>query len=470
MKILFLFLLSLNSLAKDYVFPQNFEFGVSNAAVQVEENSFEIWNKMARKGEIKAYDNAYFPHDKLRFWSEPEIEIRYAKELGVQVFRMGVDWQRIVPVKGRVNEEALRRYLEICQLIKDAGMKVMLTLFHHSEPVWLMDQNGWVSKESLDDFKFFSEKTFDKLNPVVDYWLTFNESNVYLMFTRIVGNWPSPQSSPLAALNLPFYKGDYFVGLENMAKAHNTFFNYAKKMKADVNIGIAHNTANYKSGGFLGDFVANWSWENFNYYFPDLVKDHLDFMGFNYYGSEYVSLFGLHFDDEALYNDAGRAIDPEGLGLMLERFYDRYKKSIFITENGTADEMDFFRPAYLTQHLKVIHQKIKKGIPILGYIQWSLTDNFEWADGYCPKFGLVAVDRKNNLKRLPRDSYYLYQSIIKNHALSENVLNDSWNIYKSSVGKIRNQCRAENAKDGLDHARKLKLKFVDFRGKDEAKN
>lgn len=467
----FLFIFSINTFSKVYTFPDDFEFGVSNAAVQVEDKTDDIWLDWVKKGKVRAYQEELKPDQRLEFWTKPEIEIELAKKLGVKIFRLSIDWQRLVPKKpgnwtGGIQErQALERYFEICKMIQDAGMKVMLSLYHHSETKWSLEMGGWGNPQLINYFGSFANAAFDKLDPVVDYWITFNEPNVYLMFTQIVGNWPPGNQNPMALLNLPFYKGIYFKGLDHMAAAHNNFYRYVKKRNKNAKVSIAHNTANYVNGGFMGDWVASWSWENFNYYFPDLVKDHLDFMGFNYYGSEYVSLYGLHFSDKTEYNDAGRAIDPNGLYFMLKQFYMRYKLPIMITENGTADEDDQIRPLYLVEHLKAISQAIIDGVPVLGYVQWSLTDNFEWSDGYCPKFGLVSVDRKSNFKREPRFSYKLYNKIISQRKIDKFLSDVTFQRYQAATKRLRKMCRAENAKDALDKPRMIPLRFVDWRFK-----
>lgn len=447
------------AMSSELTFPKKFEFGVASAAVHVEDQIDTIWTDFGKAGKVAAYNNINKPEDKLQFWTKPEIELDLAKELGVKVFRLGIDWQRLVPIspfktnkKGIQNHKALQRYIEIMKMIKKRGMKVMLTLFHHSEPKWAMELGGWKNPKLIKAFEDFATDSFDALNPYVDYWLTFNEPNVYMMFSRVVGNWPPGKQNFFGAINLPFYKGEFFKALDNIATSHNNFYTYAHSKSMNVKVSIAHNTAFYRSGGLGGEFISNMLWENMNYYFPDLVKDHLDFMGFNYYGSEYVSVTGLQFLDHIEYNDAGRAVDPDGFYEMIKRFHKRYKLPIYITENGTADEDDFIRPHYLSTHLKAIHRAISENIPVLGYIQWTLTDNFEWADGYCPKFGIVAVDRKT-MKRTKRDSFYLYKNIISTHSLTDKQMIMAKEKYTNPQRKHRKMCRDLNGKDGLDKPR-----------------
>ncbi|KAJ7533178.1 hypothetical protein O6H91_13G036500 [Diphasiastrum complanatum] len=121
--------------------------------------------------------------------------------------------------------------------------------------------------------------------------------------------------------------------------------------------------------------------------------------------------------DEEEYSEAGRGVYPDGLLEVLNAFHKRYRAhhpslKYIITENGFADSRDLRRRPYLLEHLLAAYTALKQGIPLEGYFHWTLSDNWEWADGYCPKFGLVAVDRIHELKRHPRPSYYLYQQVL----------------------------------------------------------
>ena len=466
---LFLFFFLTSASANIAEFPHDFKFGVSNASTQVEDKLNDPWMEFALSGRVSAFLNQKNPQDKIRFWTEPEKEIRLAKELGVKVFRMSIDWQRLVPKESDkvINIQALDRYKNIIKMINAEGMEVMLTLFHHSAPDWVIEYGGWTNPKVIDHFVGFSVDVIKTLNPYVTYWNTFNEPNVYAMFSYVAGIWPPGIENKLAVLNFgKLYKGDFFKALDHMIVSHNKIYSFGHKLNKNIKIGIAHNTAYYENGSLFSFFATNWSWDNMNYYFPDGVASHLDFMGINYYGSEFMTMTGIHFDSRAEYNDAGRAINPTGLYKILKTFYKRYKHPIFITENGTADADDYLRSSYLVEHLLAVSQGLKDGIPIMGYIQWSLTDNFEWADGYCPKFGLVEIVRSDNeIIRKPRESFYFFKDIIKSKTISKSQRDQAWSKVKSQFGKQRKMCRAANAKDSLDSPRSIPFRSIDWRFK-----
>lgn len=463
-RVLLISLFVINTALANVEFSKDFFFGIANAPAHVEDQLDDIWTDFAKAGGVYAFYNQYKPERRLNFWTQPEIELDLAKKLGVQVFRIGVDWGRVEPERGRYDFKVLKRYKQIIQMIKARGMKVMLTLFHHTEPRWSLSSKSWLNKKNKDSFIKFSNLVLDYLHEDIDYLCTFNEANVYLMLGLIDGLWPSyyKKGNYLRFLNAGPIQGKYNRSLRNMARAHKAIFNHAKKY--NLMVGMAHNFSDQKGQGLLGKPISALFWKKINYKFVDLIKDHVDYIGINYYGAEYFNLGGPILYKDRVYSDSGRSISPEGFREVLKRVQKRYgDKPIIITENGVADSQDIYRPSYLMSHLKVLRDRIAAGQKILGYIFWTLSDNWEWADGYCPKFGLVAVDRKDNFKRIPRDSFYVYQKIIKDAGFSQQMEDKYWQQVVNHFGKPRDFCRAQDAKTPLDAPVSIPLKPLDFR-------
>jgi beta-glucosidase/6-phospho-beta-glucosidase/beta-galactosidase len=434
-------------------FPQNFFFGVSNAANQVEDEIFDNWIRFTQKAHaVASFHDRPFPNERLRFWTQPEIEINLAKDLGVQVFRLSLSWERLVPNCNVWDSEAASRYKHILKMIKDSGMKVMLTLFHHSIPSWMEDQQGWVNKESVEWFDFYSQKAKAEFGELVDYWITLNEPVPWSYLTYAEGLFP------------PGIKGNIFKhykALKHMSVAHNKFFKF---VNGDTPVGIAHHMGFHTGRGvfnklfsMLTDYLAHWQ-------FLNSIKHHMDFFGINYYGAEWMTLAGPAQYEDLDFSDAGRAIYPEGLYILLRKIAIKFPTlPIIISENGIGDGTDNVRPAYLTQHLLAVQKAIKEGIKVIGYVHWTLSDNFEWTDGYGPKFGLVQVKREENLKRVPRDSYYLFQEIIKENQLSQQQIEESWTKYQSIMGTPREYWRSDDGKHGLSHPKMRMTPKQDWR-------
>lgn len=464
MKTLILFLVSVTTFATPYSFPEDFFFGVANAPGHVEDQLDDIWLDFAKNGHVRAYHNQYSPEKRLQFWSKPEIEIKLAKELGIQVIRIGIDWNRIEPKEGQIDEKALNRYLEIFKLIKENDLKIMLTLFHHSEPKWMLKKKSWLYPKAKTRFYEFSKIILENAHPYIDYLITFNEANVYLLLGMVDGLWPSPfeSGSYFRFLNLGLYKGPYYKAFDQIIMAHKSIYQLAKKY--NIPTGVAHNFAKYKADNILLSPMARIFNSTVNFEFIDQIKDHQDFIGVNYYGKEFIGFKGPSIRVDREYSEAGRSISPQSFNQILNEIQIRYDNTpVIITENGIADNEDYLRPSYLLSHLKVLSERIKLGQKILGYIHWTLTDNWEWADGYCPKFGLVSVDRKT-MERTKRYSFSLYRQIILNKQFDDFLINEEWSRLKSNWNLKRSFCRSlKDGKTPLDEATMIHYKKVDWK-------
>lgn len=178
-------------------------------------------------------------------------------------------------------------------------------------------------------------------------------------------------------------------------------------------------------------------------------------IGINYYGQEILDGASVALVASEEYSEAGRAIYPDGLFRVLVAFGKRYAGvPIFITENGIADSTDVLRPAYLVEHLLAVRAAIDVGVPVRAYVFWTITDNLEWADGYCPKFGLVAMNRTDappGLAREPRASYELFGAIARAADVTAEQRSAAWALVRSHARRraLRPFCRAADGKGAL---------------------
>ena len=191
------------------------------------------------------------------------------------------------------------------------------------------------------------------------------------------------------------------------------------------------------------------------YPFLDSLRGAMDFVGLNYYGQEFMSGVGkIRIMPEEEYSDSGRAVFPDGMYHLLKTFHKRFPLlPIIITENGVADDSDIIRPAYLAEHLVAIAAARAEGVPVAGFVFWTISDNWEWADGYCPKFGLAAVDRsRSDLKRSIREtSFNLFKDFATKRVLTQAQADAAWGVYTAAVraGTNRSFCRALEGTSGL---------------------
>lgn len=252
--------------------------------------------------------------------------------------------------------------------------------------------------------------------------------------------------------------GVFRQALHWMAIAHSKAYDYIHEQStlSKKVVGVAHNVSFTRPYGLFD--VAAVTLANSLTLFPyvDSICDKLDFIGINYYGQEVISGAGLKLVETDEYSESGRGVYPGGLFRLLIDFHERYKHlkvPFIITENGIADETDVIRRPYLLEHLLAVYAAMLKGVPVLGYLFWTISDNWEWADGYGPKFGLVAVDRANGLVRIPRPSYYLFTKVVTTGKITREDREKAWNeLQKAAKEKQTRPFYREVNKQGLMYA------------------
>jgi beta-glucosidase len=247
---------------------------------------------------------------------------------------------------------------------------------------------------------------------------------VYAFLSYYAGYWPPAKKSKLALLSVIY----------NLAKAHKTAYKRIHQIIPEAQVGMAQNNSSFDA------FHKHSLREGLTVWFLDYVNNHFfyqltglethDFFGINYYFNRYISFNGESggrlpelvdvSSTKKEVTDMGWEIFPQGMFDTIMDLSD-YHKPIYITENGLASTNDDRRCRFLIAYLQEIYHAIQTGAKVKGYFHWSLTDNFEWADGFRPRFGLIEIDYKN-LKRLPRPSAYVYADIIKHNGIPHTLL------------------------------------------------
>jgi beta-glucosidase/6-phospho-beta-glucosidase/beta-galactosidase len=262
----------------DVALPEDFLFGVATAPAQSEDQLKDQWLDFALSGQVRAWSNVPRPQDRLAFWTHPEVEIDLAAKLNVQVFRMGVDWTRLFPKQGQFNITAMSRYVEIVKRVRSSGLKVMMTLFHHSIPSWANLIGGWTDEGILPHFHEFAAKVVEHLGEMVDFWTTFNEPHVFVSFTYCAGMWPPGFNATIAQeASCLMPNGAFSKALNMMARAHNSFARHIREIGLRGKIGFAHNVANYVAKSVWDQpAVAALKLQTL-FPFVDAVQDNMDF-------------------------------------------------------------------------------------------------------------------------------------------------------------------------------------------------
>lgn len=444
-------------------FPTDFLWGAATASYQIEgawqeaDKGESIWDRFAHTpGKIENGDTGDVACDHYHRWPE---DINLMKSLGLQAYRFSVAWPRILPQgRGRVNQAGLDFYSCLVDNLLAAGIIPFVTLYHWDLPQSLQDEGGWPARATAEAFVEYADLVSRHLGDRVKHWITHNEPWVVAFLGHQVGrhapgltDWPAAlrashhlllshgwavpvirRNSPGAeigiTLNLSpiqpadrngsaasYHAARYFDGYQN-----RWFLDplYGRRYPADM-------VASYAELGYLPggrDFVQPGDLES--------IITSTDFLGVNYYMRTVVAEAPDTEDPfralrggppEAERTDFGWEVYPEGLYNILNRLHFDYQPpKLYITENGASygigpDEhgrvKDERRISYLERHFAAAQRAIQNGVPLAGYFVWSLLDNFEWAEGYSQRFGLVWVNYDTQ-QRILKDSARWYREVI----------------------------------------------------------
>ena len=429
-------------------FPPDFHWGVGTSAHQVEgANTRSDWWHWEHQ---KKFDHHPLPITNKRLeksgmatnhrslWRN---DVALMARLGIRNYRFSVEWAKIEPSEGQWDERALRFYEELCNALREDSIAPMVTLLHFTLPNWVAQRGGWSNPQTPVWFERFTTKIAAVLSPKVRHWITINEPFWFLVSGYLVGAMPPdpPKKTP-KNLRAP---------LRHVLTAHARAYKALHSTgQPHTQVGLAHHMRVFEPHARqrwttpalarLLDRVFNWSVPlaaesgRLKLHFPfalrmdeeisDLAGTQ-DFVGLNYYSRDIVRRnlrarplpIELQTKADTPTNDLGWEIYPEGM-LRLLRDIQRNipNKPIIITENGIADRADQHRANYIDGHVRSIERALGEGIPVLGYYHWSLLDNYEWAEGFGPRFGLVEVDYRD-FRRTPRPSAWHYKKVIETH-------------------------------------------------------
>jgi len=410
------------------IFPKNFYWGASTASHQVEGGTVNQWSEweLAHAAELAKTARQRLAHD-VADWSSIKVQAqdpnnyvsgkgvdhyrRYgedfdiAKKMSLNAFRFGIEWSRIEPEPGVWDEEAIAHYHDYIDELKARGLEPFLNIWHWTMPTWFTDMGGLEKQNNLRYWRRFVQKIADEYGAKLKYVITINEPNVYATFSYITREWVPQVRKPITFMRVYY----------NLVLAHRQAYRILKKKNPKIQVGIATQLANMQAKrphNVFDEFATSWMRYVWNWWFVNRIRRTQDFVGFNYYFTDYYRGF-RRVNPSTPLNDLGWYMEPRGLYPLLTRVWAHYKKPIFITENGTADSNDIYRKWWIEETIVAMERAISEGVDLRGYFHWSLLDNFEWKYGWWPKFGLVSVDREHGMKRTIRPSALWFSQKIK---------------------------------------------------------
>ena len=332
-----------------------------------------------------------------------EKDLDLARSLNHNAYRFSIEWSRIEPSPGEFSEEELTHYSQVIQACRARKLEPIVTLHHFTSPFWFTKRGGWTSPESPQLFARYTRKVVERLGSRVLWWVTINEPTVLVYYGYLTGIWPPAKRSLQQALG----------ALRNMIEAHQLAYgvihDWAELEKWLVpHVGLAHHLRGYhpcRQRSVMDRLCAYFRHELGNQWTMKKCRGTMDFIGVNYYTRDFVrwsawnpmqfflgrACLPGHHPSAGPRSGMDWEIYPEGLWWVLMEL-KKYRLPILITENGVCSEDDNVRWDFIRSHLREMCKAMTDGAQVVGYLYWSLIDNFEWAHGFSPRFGLIEVD------------------------------------------------------------------------------
>ncbi len=452
-------------------FPENFLWGASTSAYQVEGAadldgkgpSIQDLHKPEHISDFSVASDHYHRYKE---------DVALMKELGLKAYRFSISWSRVFPEgAGKVNEAGLEFYKNLIDELLSAGIEPCVTLYHFDLPLALHENGGWGNRETIDAFERYARLMFETFKGKVKYWLTINEQNIMI-------NHPNAMYPGRVPSQKELYQHNHHMFVAS-ARATAAL----REIDPEAKIGPAPNIiAVYPKSSLPEDIIAADNWEairdwlyldmaaygRYNSlakayleekgYFPEIEEGDMellaantaDYLGINYYSTATVSAAKNDGHDRAPRNgdqqtmvgeegvfraeenpalkatEFGWKIDPVGLRTTLRRVYDRYHLPLLITENGIGGKEeieadgkvhDRYRIEYLRVHFEQARLALQDGVDLMGYCPWAFIDLVSTHQGYQKRYGFVHVDRGEKdlrtMNRIKKDSFDWYQNLIR---------------------------------------------------------
>jgi len=438
--------------ATEKPFPADFAWGASTSSYQIEGAVGEdgrgksIWETFSHTpGRVKNGDTGDVACDHYHRWVE---DVEWLARGGFNAYRFSTAWSRILPAgSGVVEQRGLDFYDRLVDGLLARNIAPWLCLYHWDLPQTLQDQGGWLRRDNANHFTEYALVVGRRLGDRVKHWAMFNEPNIHALFGYGMGG------------HAPGLKGltSFLAATHHQNLAQGRALAALRAERADLKLGTVINIVPVRPSSDRKEdrlaverFDAFWNGAFLDPLFkgtypavvaaqmaPLIAADDLkamrqpiDFFGLNYYAPAWVadapqSLFGAWFGATPpgmRFTAMGWPVDPSGLIDVLARFRDQYgNPEIHVTENGACYDDHFAadgtvhdddRTAYLRDHIAAARRALADGVRLKGYFAWSLLDNFEWAEGFSRRFGLIHVDFSSQ-KRTPKTSFNFMAETIK---------------------------------------------------------
>jgi len=398
-----------------------FLWGAATAGHQVEGNNIASDTWLLEQVRPTAFkEPSGDADDSLHRWRE---DIALVKAMGLNCYRFSVEWPRIEPEKGQFSQAYLDFYTAMVDHCRKVGLAPVATFNHFTTPRWFAASGGWGQPDAAALFARYCDKVARAMAAGISHAVTFNEPNLALG-----GVWPSkpPPAAFMQTVDAMLAAAatasgsDRFVVLNasdprplipGILAAHQAGRAAIKAVRGDLPVGLS--LAISDDVGVGPDSAIERKRRIVYQPFFELARDD-DFIGVQTYGRQYIGKEGpVAPPRDAARRANGEEWFPAAIGNTIRYAHQATGRPVLITENGIDADDDGERERFIPAAIASVEQAMRDGVPVLGYIHWSLLDNFEWLRGYGPKFGLVAVDR-TSFRRMPKPSAAVLGRIARN--------------------------------------------------------
>lgn len=402
-----------------------FFWGVSTAGKQYEGgDTGSQWVKFEQAGKVP--EPAGMAADGLQYY---DTDAGLAHGMGLNAFRTSIEWSRIEPRPGYFDPNAVEYYHRFFASLRAHGLTPVVTLMHFSYPQWLDDEyGGWGGAQSVDQFAQYVDFVSREYAGQVNWWLTFNEPDIFVPGAYLTGNLAPGHHNPLEAMAV----AKHFV------QAHERAYTIIHQNEPDAHVSFNEYTAAYAIGSpeaAQPRTTQSLDLSDDNWMLDQVTSDsqgvgplslfhpgYLDFVAIDYYCKWQVKL------PFPLTNDWSWDVYPKGFYNVLENYYHWFGLPVLVAENGIATDNlqprtdGWNRSNFLVAHVLEMQKAMADGIPVLGYIHWSITDNWEWGS-FSPRFGLYSVDcRDHDFRRVATPAVAVYKEIATHGGVTPDLI------------------------------------------------
>jgi len=395
-------------------FPDNFIFGTALASYQVEGGIYNNdWTHWENKDNSVCAEPC---NEACKHYELYKEDIDLLVDLGIRAFRFSIEWSRVEPQEGNYDLNEINHYVDKAKLLLEKNITPIVTFHHFTTPEWLMSDGLWASEKTTTAFVNYVDVMMQHLPKEIELFNTINEPGIFSMFGYL-----SKKKFPPGVQN----EKVFIKASENIISAHKLSMKKIKEHNPSAKVGMTHALHEWEDDdkSTLKEYIKYHMEDKFLY-----ASDEDDFIALQTYSIRRTSpnmrfrdtFSGRHeYEPDGIRTTKmGYEYRPQAILYNLHRIHSVFPdKDIFITENGIATDDDEERIEFVTDVLTDIHDYISENGKVMGYLYWSVLDNFEWDLGYKMNFGLVEVD-KNDYSRKPHKSAYWYGNISKTNNLS----------------------------------------------------